>query len=109
MEDVDVPVPNPFVTEWLRGERCREIMTEAAGLYQSLYHVFVAKRTGQLAFSASVDTDIEGDRWVGVMSVGNHIAQYAASHEFGTGRTNPDDALPAAHDMNAILDLVAMS
>jgi hypothetical protein len=107
MEDIDIPRPNPFITEWLRGELCRGILTEAGELYQSLYHVFVAKRTGQLAFSAAVDTDIEGDRWVAVMSVGDNVAPYAASHEFGTGRTNPDHALPGAHDLNLILDLVA--
>lgn len=107
MEDVNVPAPNPFITEWLRGQQCRDLVTDAAELYRSLYHVFVAKRTGELAFSASVDTDIEGDRWVAVMSIGNHIARYAASHEFGTGRTDPGHSLPPAHDLNMILDLVA--
>lgn len=107
MEDVDVPSPNPFVAEWLRGERCRDIVTDSAELYQALYHVFVAKRTGQLALSATVGADIEGDRWVATMSVGNHTAFYAASHEFGTGRIDPEHALPPAHDLNMILDLVA--
>lgn len=107
MEDVDVPVPNPFIGEWLRGNLCRDMVTDSAELYRSLYHVFVAKRTGQLGFSASVGADIEGDRWVSTMSIGNHVATYAASHEFGTGRTDPGHNLPAAHDLNMILDLVA--
>lgn len=107
MEDVDIPSPNPFIAEWLRGERCRDMVTDAAELYQALYHVFVAKRTGQLALSAAVGADIESDRWVATMSVGNHVGRYAASHEFGTGRTDPKHNLPAAHDLNMILDLVA--
>lgn len=105
MEDVDVPVPNPFITAFLVGPLCRAMVFESADLYQALYRGIVAKRTGELALSAHVSTGIEGDRWVGVMTAGNPVAYYAASHEFGV-----DDGdmriMAGAYDMNKILNLM---
>lgn len=107
MEDVNVPSPNPFIREWLRGSLCRSMMRESAELYEALYREIVAKRTGRLARSTHVSTSLEKGRWVGSLVVGHDGADYAASHEFGTGRTNPDAALPAAHDLNTILNMMA--
>lgn len=104
MEDVDVPSPNPFITEWLASAECRSMMFESAELYEALYREVVAKRTGQLARSTHVSTEVEDGRWVGVLAV---TASYAASHEYGTGRTNPEHNLPPAHDLNTILDMMA--
>lgn len=106
MEDVNVPSPNPFITEWMAGPICRSIMFESAELYEALYREIVAKRTGELARSTHVSTGLEGGRWTGILDVGFVGAPYAASHEYGTGRTNPDEALPAAHDLNTILDMM---
>lgn len=107
MLDVDVPAPNPFIAQWLKSARCRAILSESAEMYEALYREVVAKRTGRLAASTHVSTGIEGDRWVALMTVGVGGAPYAASHEFGTGRTDPDNALPPAHDLNTILDMMA--
>ncbi|MET8648413.1 hypothetical protein [Nocardia aurea] len=107
MEDVNVPSPNPFITDWLRGPICRSMMFESAELYEALYREIVAKRTGRLARSTHVSTGLERGRWVGILTVGDSGAYYAASHEYGTGRTNPDQALPAAHDLNTILNMMA--
>ncbi|MEU2013107.1 hypothetical protein [Nocardia sp. NPDC019302] len=103
MEDVDVPVPNPFITEWLRSATCRSMVRESAELYEALYREIVAKRTGRLAASTHVSTGIEGGRWAGMLAV---TVSYAASHEYGTGRTDPSHHLPAANDLNQILDLM---
>lgn len=103
MEDVNVPTPNPFIAEWLLSARCRSIMFEAAELYEALYREVVAKRTGRLAASTHVSTDVEGDRWTGHLAV---TAPYAPAHEFGTD--DGDEGIVAgAHDLNLILDLMA--
>lgn len=124
--DVTVyPHPNPAITAVLRGERVRSIVFEIAELAHVLYVEQVAKRTGQLAASAHVSTEIGGveqDRWVGVLTVGGRGVDYAASHEFGTqadvegpvqesadGVHNLDDVVRtgghhAAHDLNRVLE-----
>lgn len=109
MKDVDVPTPNPFITQWLIGSTCERIIRRVCREYANLYRAEVKKRTGELASATHVTVDIEGDRWVGLMTVGDEDTPYAASHEFGTGRTDPEEALPAAHDLNTILDLMANS
>lgn len=121
MEDINVPSrPNPFITQWLVSPECRALVFESAELYQALYREIVAKRTGELAKSAHVSTDIEGDRWIGVMAVGSSTAYYAASHEFGTtgsGLSEPsrtantarevfNEVHQGAHDLNKILNMM---
>ncbi|MFC8531933.1 hypothetical protein [Nocardia sp. NPDC057227] len=101
------PKPNPFITDWLKGPRARAIVFELAEMYQALYRETVAKDTGALAASARVYTDIEDDRWTGFMVVGGAGAPHGLPHEYGSGRTNPDNALPAANDLNTILNLMA--
>lgn len=107
MDDVNVPSPNPFLADWLRGPTCRAIVYEALELYEALYREVVAKQTGRLARSTHLSTGIERGRWVGTMVVGNDNVHYAASHEFGTGRYNPLTALPAAHDLETVLNMMA--
>lgn len=109
MEDINVPSkPNPFISEWLSSSLCRSIVRESCELYEALYREIVAKRTGRLAASTRVETGKEGGpygfRWVGSLTVN---APYAASHEYGTGRTDPTHTLPAAHDLNTVLDMMA--
>lgn len=104
MRDVDVPSPNPFITQWLIGATCERIVRRVCQKYAALYAAEVTKRTGELAASTRVTVDIEGDRWVGMMTVD---APYAAAHEFG--RTDPNRGFAAAHDLNTILDLMANS
>lgn len=106
MEDVDVPSPNPFITEWLVSARCRAILFESGELYEALYREVVAKRTGTLARSTHVSTDIENGRWTATLAVGSAEAYYAASHEYGTD-DGDEHITAAAHDLNAILDAMA--
>lgn len=101
MEDVDVPHPNPFITQWLVGARCRSIVFEVGELYEALYREVVAKRTGRLAASTHVFTGIEDGRWVGHMTV---TAPYAASHEWGVD-DGAERITAGAHDLTAIRDL----
>lgn len=106
MEDVNVPRPNPFITQWLISPQCRAMVFESAELYQALYRGIVAKRTGELAKSARVSTNIEGGRWVGVMEVGNPTAYYAASHEFGTTGADLDTPRRDANSARGVFNQV---
>lgn len=103
----------------------RSIVFEVAEIAHALYVEQVAKRTGRLAASAHVSTEIGGadhDRWVGVLTVGGNGVDYAATHEFGRqadvegpaqeskdGVHNLDDTVRtgghhAAHDLNRVLE-----
>jgi hypothetical protein len=64
MEDVNVPHPNPFITQWLVSAECRALMFERGEIAEALYREAVSKRTGRLAASTHVATEVEGDRWV---------------------------------------------
>lgn len=106
--ECDIPDPNPFLVQWLLEQECRRMMQAKAEVAQAFYQARVAKRSSYLARSARVDTLIDGpttkDRWCSRLLV---EASYAASHEFGTGRTNPDRAQPGAHDLNTVLQRLA--
>lgn len=129
MDVVIYPDPNPALTAALRSARMRAIVFEVAETAHVLYVEQVAKRTGALAASAHVSTEIGGvdqDRWVGVLTVGGiggaGAVDYAASHEFGTqsevegpvqestgGVHNLDQVVTsgghhAAHDLNRVLE-----
>lgn len=104
MENVNVPAPNPFVTRWLKGPEAKKLVTRQANRALAIYRTIVAKRTGELAASAHVVTRLGGiknDRWQAHVVV---EAPYAASHEYGTGRTDPSYALPPAHDLDKVID-----
>lgn len=110
MDDVNIPSPNRRLAQWLVGPECRAMVFEAAELYEALYREVVAKRTGQLAHSTHVSTEIEGDRWASSMTIGFDGAAYAASEEFGAG-THPGSThkhfQAAARDLNTVLDMMA--
>lgn len=101
MEDVNIPYS--FIAGYAAGPECRSLVLESAELYQALYRDVVAKRTGRLAASARVSTSLENRRWVSHMEVGNPVAYYGASHEFGTD-DGDEHIVPGHHDLNAILD-----
>lgn len=102
MEDVNIPDPNPFITDWLVSPECRSMVFEKGEIAEAIYREVVAKRTGHLAASTHVTTGIEDDRWISMMTV---TAPYAASHEFGT-----DDGdlqiIPGHHELNHVMDLM---
>lgn len=100
MEDVNVPDPNPYITQWLVSPECRSLVSGRAEIAEALYREVVAKRTGRLAASTHVTTEIEDGRWVSMMTA---RAPYAASHEFGTGDL---DIRPGHHEMNHVLDML---
>ncbi|MFE2998667.1 hypothetical protein ACFXG4_27150 [Nocardia sp. NPDC059246] len=81
----NVPVPNPFITEWLKGPICEGMMLAAGMHAKDLYQQIEVKRTGEMAASATVDVHIggvKGDRFVADMIVTDRAA---ASHIFGAG------------------------
>lgn len=99
MENVHVPTPNPFVTKFLRSSDAKRLVTQQANRAAAIYRSTVHKRTGRLAASTTVSVIMGGrnkDRWEAHLSA---TAPYAASHEFGTGRTNPSRALPAYNEL----------
>ncbi len=128
------PEPNRALAAALVGDKMRLAVGERAAMAELLYQAQVAKRTGNLARSAHAHTELttvlKGQpRWVGVLTVGDNVADYAASHEFGTHdevegparaftgeldlQGNPianlDDRVRtgghhAAHDLNAVLE-----
>lgn len=104
MDNIRIPSPNPALTEILKSQAMRSLVQEKAEEAQAIYRAIVAKRTGNLARSARVETFLGGrhnDRWCGRLIA---AAAYAASHEYGTGRTNPRRAQPPAHDLNRVLN-----
>ena len=62
MENVNIPEPNPFITNWLLSPECRSLVFDRAQIAEALYREVVAKRTGRLAASTHVTTGIEDDR-----------------------------------------------
>lgn len=103
MENVNVPDdPNPFITEWLLSPECRALMFDRGLLAEAIYREVVAKRTGRLAASTHVTTEVEDDRWIAMMTA---TAPYAASHEFGTD-DGDQHIEPGHHEMNHTLDLL---
>jgi hypothetical protein len=102
MENVDIPDPNPFITQWLVSPQSRALVFERAEIAEALYREVVAKRTGRLAASTHVTTGIEDDRWVALMTA---TAPYAASHEFGTDDGDLD-IRPGHHELNHVLDMM---
>ena len=109
--------PNPALGAVLVGGEVRRAVEERANMAMLLYQAQVTKRTGALAASAHVTTEITHvvkgqDRWVGTLLVGDRGVDYALAHEFGTG-THPRsvknldrvaDVTPAAHDLNIVLE-----
>lgn len=114
LHDIDIPAPNRALTAVLRSERMRSIVFETAELAQALYRETVTKRSGRLAASAHVSTEIGGvrnDRHIGVLTVGvgaQGTVEYAAAHEFGADiqvfGSEETVELHPAHDLNRVLE-----
>lgn len=111
----DIPTPNPFITQWLIGSRCRDIMLAEAIRAHRLF-VGVAGRhadTGREVASARPSVGIGGirnDRWIGRLTIGGPepYAPYTLSAEYGAFRRGRHFQR-AAHDLNATLNLMAAS
>lgn len=72
MQDVDVPRPNPFLTQWLVGREARSMVFEVGEIAQALYRATGHKETGRSARDARVETHIGGvdnDRWAATLIV----------------------------------------
>ena len=119
--EVNIYNPNPAIEAVLKSARMRSIVFEVAEVAQALYVAQVAKRTGMLAASAHVSTEIGGigvrknDRWIGVLTVGGTgskgTVEYAAAHEFGTHEGAPTESnrygtpeTVGAEDLNRVLE-----
>ncbi|OIN80871.1 hypothetical protein [Mycobacterium malmoense] len=111
---MEIELNNTFLGEFLLSNDCREMVGSIANNAEMLYQAQVAKRTGRTAASAHAHTEIggvENDRWIGVMSVGEHGARGApgdvAAHEYGAG-DHPGSTgrhhNRAADDMNRVLE-----
>lgn len=88
--EVNIPEPNEALTALLMSQEMKAIVEERGHMAQMLYQADVAKRTGRLAASAQVQTEIGGvrhDRWVSHLTVGGEgakgMADYGAAHQFG--------------------------
>lgn len=103
MENVNVPTPNPFVTQFLRSGAAKVLVTTAGNRLAAIYRFNVHKRSGALAASARVNAVMGGrkkDRWEAHVTVGDPLtAWYAASHEFGTGPTRRGRDEEAYHEL----------
>lgn len=109
----DVPAPNPFVTSWLLGDECRDLV-QATLLRAMAYWQLTAAahaRTGRELSSARTSVHIggvHGDRWIGELLVGgpDSAAPYTLSDQFGAFRRGRHFQAPAK-DLNKVLDLMA--
>lgn len=108
MDNVNIPYPNQALGAILMGSPMRRLMQERTEVAQAIYVDEVTKRTGQLARAARVETFVGGlrhDRWCGRLVVDAQLAEYAASHEFGTD--DGDAHITAgAHDLNVVLNMM---
>ncbi|RJO74170.1 hypothetical protein D5S18_18630 [Nocardia panacis] len=104
LTNIRIPKPNPALAKILRGPQMKTLVTRKGLRARAIYAEVVAKRTGELAASARVETvlgGLHGDRWIARVRA---TAPHAASHEYGTGRTDPAYTAPAAHDMIKVLE-----
>lgn len=90
--DVKIPEPNEALGAVLVSNEIRSSLQEVAETGLALWREEVAKRTGRLAASGRVSTEIgpvfKGqDRWIGVVTIGGQGSAgtvfYALAHEFG--------------------------
>jgi hypothetical protein len=99
----DVYIEDKFFQLYEKGPECRAMIWLSLELYEALYREVVAKRTGRLAASTRIFTELEQGRWMGTLAV---TAPYAASHEFGTD--DGDERIIAGHhDLNKVLNIMA--
>ena len=108
-----VPAPNPFVTSYLVGDDCRDLIQAALARAMAAWKATAAShaRTGRELASARTSVRIggvRGDRWIGELVVGgsDSPAPYTLSDQFGAFRTGRHFQKPA-RDLNAVLNLMA--
>lgn len=83
--EVDLPNPNEALTEVLISPEIYAALDAVGRIAHDLYVAEVAKRSGRLAGSAILQTEIGGvhkDRYVSHLTVGVGLA-YGAAHQFG--------------------------
>lgn len=85
------------IGQWLQGPECQNMVQKFADRVAAIYEATVAKRTGKLAESITVDTHLvnhgNGPRWNAVVRA---TTPYAGFHEFGTSHTSAAQALNKA-------------
>lgn len=109
----NIPVPNPFITSWLVGDECRDLMQAEILRALALWRLTAARhaRTGRELGSARTSVHIggvHGDRFVAELLVGgaDSGAPYTLSDQFGAFRTGRHFQAPA-RDLNKVLNLMA--
>ncbi|CAM3742899.1 hypothetical protein ACXYTP_00100 [Tsukamurella ocularis] len=79
--------------QWLRGPEATAMTRDAGERAKAIYQSVVARRTGQLAESATVSMSRgRNGRPVATLTVGGTSAPYGLAHEFGA-----DGGVQAAH------------
>lgn len=108
-----VPVPNPFITSWLVGDQCRDLMQTHIQRALAFWRLTAGlhARTGREVSSARTSVHIggvRGDRFVAELIVGgaDSPAPYTLSDQFGAFRTGRHFQAPA-RDLNKVLNLMA--
>jgi hypothetical protein len=110
-----IPVPNPLVNDWLKGDECRDLVKAVIAEAEDLFRAVAAfhARTGREARSARTSVAIGGvikgpNRWLGTLTVGGPTsdAPYSTPDQFGAFRTGKHHQAPA-HDLNTTLNLLA--
>jgi len=114
----NIPRPNPFITEWLTGGECRDLVQLRLARALLFWKLMAARhmRTGAEMRSARTSVHIgglRGDRWVGTLTVGpsdengeDEDAGHALPDQFGAWRTGRHFQRPA-QDLNRVLNLMA--
>jgi len=124
--EVHIPEPNKALAAVLLSGEIRAAVEDRGHTAQMLFQAEVAKRSGRLAATARVQTEIGGvrnDRWVSHMIVGGQGAlgtvAYGAAHQFGhwqdqAHQFDGDQELgesgtfvEGAHDLNRVLEQLA--
>ncbi|AHH20853.1 hypothetical protein NONO_c60770 [Nocardia nova SH22a] len=98
----DIYIENSFFQLYEKGPECRAVIWLSLELYEAIYREIVAKRTGRLAASTRIWTELENGRWMGVLSAN---APYTASHEFGYD--DDSEIIAGHHELNRALDIMA--
>lgn len=113
-----MPDPNEALAEVLLSPEIYAALDAVGQIAHALYVAEVAKRSGRLAGSAFLQTEIGGvhkDRYVSHLTVGVGLA-YGAAHQFGHwqdeshligGTTAPGEShvfIEGAHDLNHVLE-----
>lgn len=113
--DVNIPTPNDALAGVLLSNEIRSSVHDVAEIGQALYREDVAKRTGRLAASARVSTEIGGvrsDRWIGVLEVGGTgpggTVFYGLAHEFGWEDESQQEHA-GADDLQRVLELLTVA